>query len=258
MVVLTLVIVVGTAVALTAAYAPPRPPAPLAVPADPLRPDLGMAPLTSLLVGESRTSAEVFLRFSATIVNVGAGPLRLAAHRAAPWSSSWDVWQQIDDRTGGYSERPTGATLVFGGDGHEHWHMVQAEAHQLETLDGSVVARLVKTGFCFFDNVAHAPDLPSAPAAAVHTAGECGGGLDRSVTMGLSVGWGDEYQWYLLDQTIEIGSIPDGRYRLRAIADPGDLIEELDETNNDTWTIIDLVTRDGHRRVEVIEQGDAS
>ena len=76
--------------------------------------------------------------------------------------------------------------------------------------------------------------------------------------MGLSVGWGDEYQWYVLGQTIEIGSIPDGRYRLRAIADPGDLIAELDETNNVTWTIIDLVTRDVHRRVEVTEQGDAS
>lgn len=185
-----------------------------------------MAPLASILIGESTTSDEVFLRFSATIVNIGAGDVLVAAFRSAPWSR-WDVRQRIEDGTGGYSERSTGANLVFGGDGHEHWHMVAAEAHQLEDLNGTVVARLVKTGFCFFDNVVHAPDLEGAPDVSVHSAGGCGSQFDRDVTMGLSVGWGDEYQWFLLDQTIEIGAIPDGRYRLRAIADPGGLIEEL-------------------------------
>lgn len=73
--------------------------------------------------------------------------------------------------------------------------------------------------------------------------------------MGLSVGWGDEYQWYLLDQTIEITGVPDGRYRLRAIADPADLFKESDETNNDTWTVVDLSTVDGRQKVKVAEQG---
>lgn len=75
--------------------------------------------------------------------------------------------------------------------------------------------------------------------------------------MGLSVGWGDEYQWYLLDQTIEITGVPDGRYRLRAIADPANHVVEADETDNDTWTVIDISTVDGLRRVDTVEQGPA-
>jgi subtilase family serine protease len=50
---------------------------------------------------------------------------------------------------------------------------------------------------------------------------------------------------------------PDGRYRLRAIADPADHVQEHDETNNDTWTVVDLSTIDAVRRVEVVEQGPA-
>ena len=190
-------------------------------------------------------------------MNVGSGPAIVAAHRVFPFRDDWTVVQRVEDGTGGYSERQMGARLIFGGDGHDHWHIVGAEAHQLETLDGDIVGGLVKSGFCFFDNVAYRTTLPGAPPTAAHASTECGGRFDRDIAMGLSVGWGDEYQWYLLDQTIEITGIPDGRYRLRAIADPADQLEESDETNNDTWTVVELSTADGVRRVEVIEQGPA-
>ncbi len=233
----------------------PNPP-PLAAPVDPQYPDMGMAPLSSLLVGQDE-AGRTFLRFSATLVNVGEGPLIVAAHRSFPFRDDWRVVQWIDDATGGYSERETGARLIFGGDGHDHWHVIGAEAHQLETLDGEIVGGLVKSGFCFFDNVDYRTTLPGAPAAPVHGSLECGSRLDRDVAMGISVGWGDEYQWFLLDQTIEITGVPDGRYRLRATADPADQVQESDETNNDTWTVVDLVTVDGTRQVQVVEQGPA-
>jgi hypothetical protein len=215
-----------------------------------------MAPLSSLLVGTDPDGRE-FLRFTATLVNVGPGPLLVAAHRPFPFTEDWVVVQRIRDATGGYSERRTAARLLFGGDGHDHWHVVGAEAHQLETLDGQIVGGLVKSGFCYFDNVDYRTTLPGAPRNATHTSAECGTRLDRDIAMGLSVGWGDEYQWYLLDQTIEITGVPDGRYRLRAIADPADHMVESDETNNDTWTVVDLTTVDGQRRVETVEQGPA-
>lgn len=233
---------------------PPSPP--LAAPIDPRYPDMGMAPLSSLLVGQD-DSGRTFLRFSATLVNVGSGPAIVAAHRAFPFSDDWTVVQRVEDAAGGYSERETGARLIFGGDGHDHWHIVGAEAHQLETLEGDIVGGLVKSGFCFFDNVDYRTSLPGAPASATHVSTECGGQFDRDIAMGLSVGWGDEYQWYLLDQTIEITGVPDGRYRLRAIADPADQLVESNETNNDTWTVVDLLTAGGVRRVDVVEQGPA-
>lgn len=233
------------------------PPPPLAAPVEPRYPDLGMAPLTSLLIGED-PDGRTFLRFSATLVNVGSGPLIVAAHRPFPFRDDWRVLQRVDDAAGGYSERETGARLLFAGDAHDHWHVVGAEAHQLETLDGEIVGGLVKSGFCFFDNVDHATDLPGAPPQPVHSSSECGTQFDRDIAMGLSIGWGDEYQWYLLDQTIEITGVPDGRYRLRAIADPADQLKESDEANNDTWTVVDLTTVDGRRRVDFVEQGPSA
>lgn len=250
------VLAVGVASVLVAWRLTGPPPAPLAAPVDPRYPDMGMAPLGSLLVGKD-TAGRTFLRFSATLVNVGPGRLLVVAHRSFPFSDDWRVVQQVDDATGGYSERETGARLIFGGDGHDHWHVVGAEAHQLETLDGEIVGGLVKSGFCFFDNVDYRPSLPGRPPAPAYLSNGCGTRFDRDVQMGISIGWGDEYQWYLLDQTIEITGVPDGRYRLRAIADPADAIAESDETNNDTWTIVDLVTRGGARQVDVVEQGPA-
>jgi len=230
------------------------PPPPLAAPVEPRYPDLGMAPLSSLLVGED-PDGRTFLRFSATLVNVGSGPLLVAAHRPFPFDDDWRVVQRVEDAAGGYSERETEARLLFAGDAHAHWHVVGAEAHQLETLDGEILGGLVKSGFCFFDNVDYATDLPGAPIQATHASAECGLEFDRDIAMGLSIGWGDEYQWYLLDQTIEISAVPDGRYRLRAIADPADLFKETNEANNDTWTVVDLTTVDGRRRVDSVEQG---
>ncbi len=230
---------------------------PLAAPVDPHYPDIGMAPLSEMVIGEDG-AGRTFLRFSATLVNIGSGPLLVEAHRTFPYRDDWSVVQRVEDGAGGYSERATPTRLKYAGDGHDHWHVIGAEAHQLETLDGSIVGGLVKSGFCFFDNVNHATSLPGAPAQPAHTSRQCGGQFDRDITMGLSVGWGDEYQWFLLDQTIEITDVPDGRYRLRAIADPADLFKESNESNNDTWSVVDLSTVDGHRHVELVEQGPSS
>jgi hypothetical protein len=252
------VLVAATVVATLVVMGLSRPPAPpLASPVDPRYPDLGMAPLADILVGED-PDKRIFLRFSATIVNVGPGPLLVTAHRSFPFRDDWRVLQRVEDAEGGYSERDTGARLILGGDGHDHWHVMGAEAHQVETVAGEVVGGLVKSGFCFFDNVGHRLSLPDAPSQAVHVSAECGSGFDRDVAMGISVGWGDQYQWYLLDQTIEITGVPDGQYRIRAIADPANAIMEADERNNETWTLVDLTTVDGHRRVHVVEQGPAA
>ena len=69
---------------------------------------------------------------------------------------------------------------------------------------------------------------------------DCGGQFDSANLMGLSVGWGDEYPWHLFEQEIDITDLPEGRYRLRATADPFDWFDELDETNNEVVVDIQL------------------
>jgi hypothetical protein len=255
-----LMVVLGLAIAAiggwsVGAFAADDAPGPLVARHDPLLPDLAMGPIQDIAVASTQ-AGEQRLRFAATIVNIGDGPLLVRAQR--PWlgGEEWSVEQWVEERDGGYSMTQTGAALVYGGDGHNHWHVRQVEVHQIESLDGNVLGRLVKQGFCFFDTDAYRADLPGAPEHPVWGAHGCASTLDTRVRMGLSVGWGDTYPWYLVDERIDVTDLPDGIYRLREIADPNDAFEEADETNNETWVDIELtINASGLRLSSVVQAG---
>jgi hypothetical protein len=237
------------------AFAQDDAPGPLVAQEDPMLPDLAMGPIEEIAVGTTETGEER-LRFAATIVNIGAGALVVRAHR--PWvgGEDWSVEQWIEERTGGYSSRLTGATLVFGGDGHDHWHVKQVEVHQIETLDGTVLGRLVKQGFCFFDTDAYELGGSATPDNPTYGSSGCATSFDTRVKMGLSVGWGDKYPWHLLDERIDVSDLSNGMYRIRQIADPNQEFEESNESNNETWVVIELKTVSGGLRDAVaVEAG---
>lgn len=230
-------------------------PGPVVSRQDPLLPDLAMGPIEDIAIGTTDVGRFEHLRFGATIVNIGEGAFVLRAQRRWIGDEGWAVEQWIEERSGGYSVSPTTASLIYGGDGHGHWHVRQVEAHQLETLDGEILGRLVKQGFCFFDTDAY-KELPGTPADRHWGARGCAGSFDTRVRMGLSIGWGDKYPWYLLDERIDVTGVPDGQYRIREIADPNNEFEESDETNNETWVVIEIgTTTDGLRSSTVVEEG---
>jgi lysyl oxidase len=233
-----LVAVVAVGYALLLSTAPPADPPPLAAPIDPKLPDLTVGPLSEI-TGALKDDGTRSVRFGVMIVNQGEGDFLLRARRSNALADDWQVTQRIADE-GGYTERPSPATLVYGGDGHDHWHIKEVERHVIEDLDGNVLGSVVKSGFCFFDTDAVSPDLPGAPAAKVYSSEDCGGRFDSANLMGLSVGWGDEYPWHLFEQEIDITDLPEGRYRLRATADPYGWFDELDETNNEVVVDIQL------------------
>jgi hypothetical protein len=227
---------------------------PLSARVDPVLPDLAMGPIADIAVGTTDTGA-ARLRFGAVILNIGEGPFLVRADRSFPWSDDWHVRQAVQERGGGFTEHDTTSTLVYGGDGHDHWHVRGVEAHQLETLDGAIVGRLVKEGFCFFDTNRYR-ELPGSPSAPVFSSRGCAGQFDTRTRMGLSVGWADDYPWHLLNERIDVTDVPDGEYILRQIADPANEFEELDETNNETWVRIELLTNaNGYREARVLEAG---
>jgi hypothetical protein len=216
-------------------------PAHPALAATDLPPDLGMAQLTDLQIDKTADGRRL-LRFSATIVNVGAGPFEVHAQRADT-TKAWVVEQRVYADSGAFRTVGTPATLVFGGDGHNHWHIRNPERYELERLDnGAKVGTGAKSGFCFYDNVPYRLTLPHAPQAAVYTtATTCKGGPSGLETrMGLSVGWGDRYSYRLPDQYIDITGLTAGRYRLWATADPDNWFVESDNANNVTWVDIQL------------------
>ncbi|NIH83012.1 lysyl oxidase family protein [Amycolatopsis viridis] len=217
------------------------------------RPDLGMAPLTDLKVATT-PSGQRQLRFSATIVNVGHGPFEIVATRTAP-DAPFRVVQQVTRADGARTDVPVPAGLVYGGDGHDHWHVRDLESYQVVSLDhGGTAGVAAKGGFCFYDTLVYRRSVPGTPKSKVYPETGCGKRDSLTVTMGLSVGWADRYAWTLPDQFIDITNLPDGRYRLLATADAQGLFVESDRTNNATWVDLD-VTR---AKVRVVGRGPSA
>jgi hypothetical protein len=227
---------------------------PLALVASDRLPDLGMARLSDISV---QSNGRRLLRFSTTIVNVGAGAFELHGQRATTLESQMAVAQRIFDDAGGWRDVPTSAVMVYSGDGHDHWHVQDLQFMELFSLDdGSRWGTSAKRGFCFWDNVEYKLWLPGAPQSDVYTESGCGEPQSLQVAMGLSVGWGDIYPYWLPDQNIDISGIRNGRYRLVVTADPAGWFAEANESNNVTWVDLDI-SRHG-RSVRVIAYGPSA
>ena len=202
-------------------------------------PDLAMATLKDFTIERTATGRKL-LRYTATVVNVGAGRFQVEGSRASTAESEMSVVQRISNDAGGSSRRPTDARMYFAGDGHNHWHVRDLEQSSLDRLDNGVkVGSGAKHGFCFFDNVAFRLSLAGAPPNPFYTT--CGTtGTVLSQTMGLSTGWGDAYYYYLVDQWVDITTVGPGRYRLSTTADPQNWFLESSEANNATWAELQL------------------
>ena len=196
-------------------------------------PDLAMAKLQRLTT--DNTGGRRLLRFTARIVNIGAGPLEIRSQRPTT-SSGWSSQQVIYDDAGGSRSVDTPSVeLIYGGDGHNHWHVKDLERYRLVPLSGSGERIGSKAGFCFFDNYQYKLWLPNAPQEAQYLRSACGTLNSRTLRHGLSVGWGDTYPWSLPDQYIDTTGLPNGNYRLWATADQADRFLESNNANNSTW-----------------------
>jgi hypothetical protein len=200
-------------------------------------PDLGMAHPQGPRI-EITSDGRKLLRFSSIVVNVGAGPFELHGQRASGASTMDTTQQRVFDSDGGYRDVPTEAKMIFGGDGHNHWHVQNLEDFELVRLDnGTKVGTGVKQGFCFFDNYLYGSSEP----AFYTRANSCAGGRSADQTrMGLSVGWGDKYGRTLPDQYIDITGLTPGNYRLLVTADADKWFLESNDSNNTTWIDIKL------------------
>lgn len=220
-------------------------------------PDLGMAHLADLYVATT-ASGQKQLRFSATVVNVGADRFELKATRSNA-AASFAVAQRVFNSDGTSTDIPVPAQLVFAGDGHTHWHVKELATYRLERLDNGVkVGTSAKGGFCFFDTTPYRLSVPGAPQGPVYSSSGCGTQDSLQLTMGLSVGWGDRYGWTLPDQYIDITAVANGKYRLYATANEFAHFQETTVANNATWVDVSLSTRRGSTSVKVLGYGPAA
>lgn len=217
-----------------------------------LLPDLGMAHLRRFSI-DTTITGHPRLRFTAVLINIGAGPLIVHGH--SPLSTGdLLVDQQIATSGGDLMSVRSGFHMYFAGDGHHHWHLRDLETYQLQNSAATLKRNSEKHGFCFFDDVGFNLALPGAPRSGVHLKSDCGTAADTSVTMGISVGWSDRYDATLPDQYIDITDLQDGEYTLTATADAQNYLQERCEGNNSTTTVL-LITG---TTVSVVDRGKAS
>jgi len=235
----------------SATIAEPEPPV-----GKPVLPDL--MPKPQLNVQMQRAKGRWNMRFSTFIVNVGRGDFVLRATRLP--GGTWSSEQDVQYSTSGAKRVAIDAPLAWGGDGHDHWHIVRVASLWLVPLDASgrptsESRELIDTkiGFCFYD---HTHELARGPDEAVYSHKSCGHSTDDIVVgMGLSPGWNDTYRASLPGQSIDVTDLPDGKYRLWTEVDERDWFRETTRANNRTWVDLDLRTTPDGRVAAVIGTG---
>jgi hypothetical protein len=207
-----------------------------------LLPDLETLPPSDLIIRENQLSGQKLLRFTNSIINNGPGVLELKGEvDVADGNAS--ISQQIYRIDGSIIEREVN-DYVFH-QVHDHWHFYNFARYELWTIAsdwrvGTLVSLSDKVSFCLRD-IARSESLNSSERAVFTRCGQ--------ESQGISPGWIDTYLYYYDGQTLDISGLPDGSYILRSIADPEDLLWEVDSTNND----VHLYIRIEGNKVEVID-----
>lgn len=231
---------------------------------EPPDPPVGIAEMPDISPGPpqqthmTREKGRWLIRFSTMLANVGVGDFIL---RATKGPGGWEVAQDVPYSEDGAKVYPTRARLVWGGDGHNHWHVARIAIGRLMpfTSEGPVPPRKgqgvadTKVGFCYYDHSRLAED---APQNVVYSHEACGKEDDTAIGMGLSWGWMDIYGFKLPGQAIDVTDVPDGKYRLWVNVDTNQWFQEARRDNNVTWVDLEIVTKaNGSRDLRNVRTG---
>lgn len=232
-----------------------------AVPNDRL-PDLRMAKLYNVQIRTTSTGRKK-LRFGTIVYNVGDGPLEVRG-RARSGREMGEIYQWIaDDQGGGREVLNPRARMFYSGDGHNHWH-VQGFIHMQLWRKGSpaTTRKLKKIGFCLVDLRQWSKPLPNTPAVRAYPGSVCGvqstqtiGPPTRDKGMGISVGWGDDYEPQFTHQAIDITGLPKGTYRLCATANASWLWAEKGNNHANNYFWYDLSLNPAKSRFTILSKG---
>jgi hypothetical protein len=198
-------------------------------------PDLAMKQLSDFQI--QTVNGRRMLRFTAMMVNVGDGHFEVRGSRPST-SAPMEVRQVIYETSSRSSpisrQILTDAVGKWSGDGHNHWHVQEMMRYDMWGSSGNL--RGAKVGFCFLDSDPYNLGLPNAAGSSYYRGSWCQttpSALNNR--MGISIGWGDEYEWYLAWQWVDITGWPGGTYTIRSKVDPYGFFLEENEGNNCTW-----------------------
>jgi hypothetical protein len=206
-----------------------------------LLPDLSMAPLSDFRI--ETVNGRRLLRFTAMMINIGDGHFEVRGSRpntSQPMTMSQVIYETTSRSSPVAQQFPTNAVARYSGDGHNHWHVQEMTRYDMWGASGTF--RGAKIGLCFLDSDPWNTSLPGEVGSYYRGAMCSTNPSALSNRMGVSVGWGDEYEWYLAWQWVDITGVPGGTYTVRAKADPYGFFLEKNETNQCAWARVSFTT----------------
>lgn len=199
------------------------------------------------------------LGFASATDNIGEGPVWVRGSRPAPVGAmqAEQLVRMTDGSVRTYED--AGRLRYTPSPNHTHWHLLDFQRYELRTLDGELVVRDRKSGFCLADHYGLAKRRVAAFTGA-HFFGNCAasnpGAL--SVEQGTSIGFTDLYPAYYHGQNLELQGVPAGTYLLIHRANPTRQLEEIDYTNNEASLRIRLTWHGGKPRVKKLRRCEDS
>ena len=217
-----------------------------------LLPDLDQRPPTDLTIaGEP---GRWLLGFTSLVDNVGLGPLMIVGTRR-PDERFMPANEHVLLANGQWRTYPGVGRLVYtNAPPHHHWHLIRFDSYELRTLDGEVLVRDRKSGFCLADHYGLAPGDFERHARFLGNCAQYHPEATR-VVEGTSLGFTDRYPAFFHGQNNNITGVPAGVYDLVHRTNPNMTLHEL-RYENDAASVrlrLDLARRrpDGARAAQL-------
>jgi hypothetical protein len=169
------------------------------------------------------------LVFGSAVDNVGRGPVVVEGRRVGGVMRTWQV-------IGARRIRLPVRLHYVRSETHRHWHFQGFERYELRRVDGTLVGRDRKTGFCLRD----AYETRALDHRPVWTTG-CARGRPGAliVRQGISPGFGDDYVPLKEGQSIDITGLR-GRFVLVHRVNSDRVLRESSYANNAASVLLEL------------------
>ena len=189
------------------------------------------------------------VRFDGFVTNVGDGPLRVAGNPQTDSVYQWLLEAGGDPlNPADYQAGPKVSVIYETDDGHNHWHLRNAQEYALWNEDRTEQVTVgAKVGFCLYDiGQIWATAPPRYYDGSVVQFCDQGDPSSTTIEMGVTPGWKDVYGYTLNQQWVDVSAVAPGVYFLSNQTDTSNQIVESDETNNGLSFHPDPVMIPGH------------
>jgi len=183
------------------------------------------------------------LRFDADLDNFGDGPYEIRAYPNN--GNGTDAYQVVYNSDGTYTEEKAGQAIFSSAHGHVHFKGFDDTGLYSLNPDGSLklVKAMADKGRCALDT--HNPRFGQQGDSPMRylfpSTCDTSDNTDPNDPVypnslffrsGISVGWDDEYPWFIPDQYIDVTDVPDGNYLIVDRVNSARNVRESDYTDN--------------------------